>query len=266
MFSLGQALAPRRCCLHVIAGSRTSLATRARALTSTRIRSSAMPASIEDGVQEISVVGICGSLRENSLTKQALTAALQGAKEARCTVELIDLNDYQLYFCDGLEYESKNAKKGSNDLQKLKHKVKNAQGLLLGTPEYHNSYSGVLKNAMDLMGFDEFEGKVIGLVAVSGGAMGGITAVTGLRDVCRALHAWVIPDQCTVPQAWKNLEEPDIQKRLKKVGRQVALYSHLHANARAKEFLSMIERGAENPGGFQEEKAFEEASAAAGGG
>ncbi len=31
----------------------------------------------------------------------------------------------------------------------------------LGTPEYHAGYSGVLKNALDYMGFAEFEGKMI---------------------------------------------------------------------------------------------------------
>jgi FMN reductase len=50
--------------------------------------------------------------------------------------------------------------------------------------------AGVLKNALDLMGFEEFEGKVVGLVAVSGGAMGGLSALNGLRDISRALHAW----------------------------------------------------------------------------
>ncbi len=45
--------------------------------------------------------------------------------------------------------------------------VAGAQGIILGTPEYHGSFSGVLKNALDLMGFDEFEGKMIGLWSAS---------------------------------------------------------------------------------------------------
>jgi len=65
-------------------------------------------------------------------------------------------------------------------------KVKRAQGILLATPEYHGGYSGVLKNALDLMGFDEFEGKMIGLVGVSGGNMGAFGALSSLRSVGRA--------------------------------------------------------------------------------
>lgn len=36
--------------------------------------------------------------------------ALQGAAEGHCNVELIDLSEYDLYFCDGLEFQSKRAK------------------------------------------------------------------------------------------------------------------------------------------------------------
>lgn len=62
--------------------------------------------------------------------------------------------------------------------------------------------SGVLKNALDLMGFDEFMGRVVGLIAVSGGELGGFGPLAGLRNVCRALHAWVVPEQALVPRAW----------------------------------------------------------------
>lgn len=207
--------------------------------------------------ENINIVGICGSLREGSLTKQALKLALTGAEQAHCSVELIDLNEYNLYFCDGLEFQSTRAKSHvPNDVAKLRAKVTAAHGLLLATPEYHNSFSGVLKNALDLMGFDEFEGKVIGLVGISGGAQGGLTALGQLREVGRALHAWVIPDQCTVPQAWKNLSDPDIQSRLMKVGKQVAKYSHLHANKQAQDFLQLFESAAVNPGGTNNPEEF----------
>jgi NAD(P)H-dependent FMN reductase len=49
---------------------------------------------------------------------------------------------------------------------------------IAGTPLYHGSYSGVLKNAIDPMGFHEFEDKMVGLVGVSGGRMGAGNALT----------------------------------------------------------------------------------------
>src|SRR6266480_5619100 len=145
------------------------------------------------------VVGICGSIRRGSYTRMAVQIALRGAQELGAQTGLIDLKDYQLVFCDGKEDESPLPE----DVFKLRREVSQAGGIILGTPEYHGSFSGVLKNALDLMGFDEFEGKMLGLVGVSGGKMGAFTGLLDLRNIGRTLHAWVIPEQASVPEAWK---------------------------------------------------------------
>ncbi len=117
--------------------------------------------------------------------------------------------------------------------------------------------SGVLKNALDLTGFKEFEGKLIGLVGVSGGLMGATNALVSLRNVGRALHAWVIPDQVSIPQAWRKFDEvgalndEGIRKRLQKIGQQVAHYSYLHTPDNQKAFLNEWQDAPENPGGIR---------------
>src|SRR5882762_11225252 len=149
------------------------------------------------------IVGISGSLRPGSYTTMAVAVALQGAAELKCETKLINLRDYQLVFCDVKDDESQFPK----DVLRLREEVKQAQGIILGTPEYHGGYSGVLKNALDLMGFEEFEGKMLGLVGVSGGAMGAFSALESLRNIGRALHAWVVPEQASIPQAWQEFDE-----------------------------------------------------------
>jgi hypothetical protein len=57
------------------------------------------------------------------------------------------------------------------------------------------------------MGFEEFEGKMLGLVGVSGGTMGAFSALEGLRNIGRALHAWVVPEQASIRQAWQKFDE-----------------------------------------------------------
>jgi NAD(P)H-dependent FMN reductase len=199
----------------------------------------------------IQVAGICGSLRQESFSNMALQVALAGAKEAGAQTRLIDLREYRLIFCDGKEDESGYP----TDVFKLREDVRAAQGIILATPEYHGGYSGVLKNALDLMGFEEFEGKMLGLVGVSGGGMGAFGALNNLRAVGRALHAWVIPEQASIPQAWKvfdaagNLQDSDLEKRLKDVGRQVARFAYLHTSKQAQEFLRVWEAAPVNPGG-----------------
>jgi len=197
---------------------------------------------------KIHIAGICGSLRAGSYTRMALAVALRGAAAAGATTQLIDLGDYRLSFCDG-------GAQVPADVLRLRADVQRAHGLILATPEYHGGYSGVLKNALDLMGFDEIEGKLIGLVGVSGGAMGGIAALNALREVGRALHAWVVPEQASVPAASEvfdaagQCQNPAIEKRLAGVGRQVAKFAGLHNSAAYREFFQLWETARKNPGG-----------------
>ena len=199
----------------------------------------------------ILIVGIVGSLREISYTRMAVRIALAGAAETGATTRLIDLRDYTLPFCDGSGKEAE----GFPDLARLREEVAAAHGIILGTPDYHGSYSGVLKNALDLMGFKEFEGKVIGLVGVAGGALGTVNALNDLRKVGRSLHAWVVPQQAAIPQAWKHfndageLDNPEYEKRLNEVGREVARFASLLNAEETRRFLELWERAMPNPGG-----------------
>lgn len=205
----------------------------------------------ESSETSVRITGICGSLRNGSYTRMAVNIALQGAAELGAQTHLIDLRDYGLIFCDGKEDESSYP----DDVFRLRDEVKAAQGIILGTPEYHGGISGALKNALDLMGFDEFEGKLLALVGVSGGGMGGLNALNSLRTVGRSLHAWVIPDQACIPEAWNvfddagNLTDSSLEERVKEVGRQVARFTYLHTSEKAMEFLRLWEGATPNPGG-----------------
>jgi FMN reductase len=202
----------------------------------------------------IQVVGICDSLRKGSCARMALHVALEGAKEAGARNRLIDLSEYQLIFCDAKEDESVYPK----DVFKLREDVRAAQGIILVTPECHGGYSGVLKNALDLTGFEEFEGKMLGLVGVSAGRMGALGAMNSLREVGRALHARMIPEQAAIPEAYKvfdesgTLQDRDLEQHVKEVGRQVARFAYLHTSEQAKDFLKAWEGALVNPGGAKD--------------
>lgn len=177
---------------------------------------------------QINVVAICGSIREGSTTHAALSLALAGAREEGAEVELIDLRDYQLMFHSAATDDS--------DVSKLKEKVRSAHGILLGTPEYHGSFSGVLKYVLDLMGYDEFENKVVGLIGVSGGHLGAVNALSMLRTVGASLRAWVVPTSVSIPHAsdafdeMGNLHDPELGIRVKLVGREVTRFAALKYN------------------------------------
>jgi NAD(P)H-dependent FMN reductase len=199
----------------------------------------------------VHVVAICGSLRAESLTRAGLVAALQGARELGATTQLIDLVDYHVPLFDASLVDAELPE----GVFRLRQAVRQAQGVLLGTPEYHAGYSGVLKNALDFMGFAEFEGKMIGLLAVSGGRMGAVNALNGLRAIGRSLHAWVVPYEVSIPQAWRQfdgegaIKDPELAERVRELGRQVARFAYLHSAEQALAFLRAWEEAPANPGG-----------------
>ena len=144
----------------------------------------------------VKIVGIGGSLRVDSYSQIALEIAARRAEALGAEVEILDLRQMNLPFCDGGEYPD------FPDVEKLQKIVKEADGLILATPEYHGSVSGVLKNALDLMSFEQLDGKVTGLISVLGGQANS-NALNDLRVIMRWVHAWVIPEQIAIPQAWK---------------------------------------------------------------
>jgi len=175
------------------------------------------------------VMGLAGSLRAESATRMAVRYALTGAEDEGAKIELMDLAAYNLPFL-GREKEQP----GARDVERFRADLRAADGIILGSPEIHGSFSGVLKNALDLTGSDEFEGKMVGLVGVAGGQMGAVETLSQLRTVGRSLHAWVVPTQASIGDsgtAFNQRGEPvrsEVGNRLRSVGRQVAHFARLH--------------------------------------
>ncbi len=148
----------------------------------------------------VKVVGIIGSLRTDAYSALAMQQAINRVKDLGAEVEILDLREMTLPFCDGgSEYPD------YPDVEVLRDKVKAADGLILATPEYHGSVSGVLKNALDLMSFEHLSGKVAGLISVLGGQSNS-NALNDLRIIVRWVHGWVIPEQIAVGQAWQAFD------------------------------------------------------------
>jgi NAD(P)H-dependent FMN reductase len=149
----------------------------------------------------IKIVGINGSLRPGSYSAMALEVAISRVGALGVETEIIDLRKLSLPFCNGGDDYS-----DYPDVAQMQQTVKSAAGLILATPEYHGSVSGVMKNALDLMSFEELSGKVAGLISVLGGQSNS-NALNDLRIILRWVHAWVIPEQISLGQAWKVFNE-----------------------------------------------------------
>lgn len=177
------------------------------------------PSTGPDGVR---VVAICGSLREQSNTRVALETVLDAASERGARTELVDLREYALppFHADA------GAVGDANDLARV---VGDADVVVLGTPNYHGSYSGVLKNALDYLGRDEFADKTVGLLEVAGGEFPG-SALAHLRAVARTLNAWTLPLEVAIPSSHTTVTDDrivddDVRERARRLGEEAVDYA-----------------------------------------
>ncbi|RYG71062.1 NADPH-dependent oxidoreductase [bacterium] len=175
------------------------------------------------------VVGICGSLSADSSTRRVLTLALEAAAAAGASTELLDLRDFHLPFAEsGFDPDA------YPDVARFNQIVRESDGLIWATPEYHGSFSGVLKNALDLGSFPEYKGKVVALLGVAAGQIGAINALSHLRTVGRQLHLWVLPAQVSIARAYAafdeegRLKDESLAASVENLGRELTKWARLH--------------------------------------
>lgn len=82
--------------------------------------------------------------------------------------------------------------------------LSSSDGLILISPEYHGSYTGVLKNAMDHF-WAEFKRKPMGVVATGSGKFGGINASTEMQQLILSVGGFPMPVKLIVPYIHKVL-------------------------------------------------------------
>jgi NAD(P)H-dependent FMN reductase len=172
----------------------------------------------------------------------ALSLVLKGAAEFDVTTNLVDLRDYELVFLGKVDPDEY-----PDDVFRLRKQLKESQGIILGTPEYHGSLSGSLKNMLDLMSTEQFEGKIVGLVGVAGGHIGAINSLNTLRTIGRNLHCWVLPEDVSIADSATAFNEdgtandPAIEDRLLNMGRQVVKFASMQRRIQRDEFMKMWE-------------------------
>jgi chromate reductase len=136
----------------------------------------------------IKVLGVSGSLRQGSYNSAALRAA-QELAPAGMTIEIFDLSPFPLY------NEDVKQKGFPPVVQDFRARIKAADALLLATPEYNYSVSGVLKNAIDWASRppeQPFDGKPIAIMGASPGMLGAARAQYHLRQMFVPLNGLVL--------------------------------------------------------------------------
>lgn len=88
----------------------------------------------------------------------------------------------------------------SEQLQKVHSLLHESDGFIAITPEYNHSFSGAIKNMLDMF-MPEYEKKPFGIVSYSASAFGGIRANEALRPVINELQAIATPTPLIISKA-----------------------------------------------------------------
>jgi chromate reductase len=127
----------------------------------------------------MNIIGISGSLRAGSFNSAALRAAA-GLAPAGVTFDMADLAAIPLY------NEDERARAMPAAVATLVAQIRAADAVMIATPEYNYSISGVLKNAIDWVSRADnqpFAGKPIAIIGASAGQLGTARAQYDLRKI-----------------------------------------------------------------------------------
>ena len=139
------------------------------------------------------IVGIGGTTQTGSSPEKALIYALALAGAQGAETELFDGSSIRLPM-----YTPESTER-SEDARKLISALRRAHGIILSTPCYHGSVSGLLKNALDYvedMARDQhpyFDGRSVGLIVCGYGWQSTAITLSALRSIVHALRGWPTP-------------------------------------------------------------------------
>lgn len=177
----------------------------------------------ESAVTGPSVVLISGSVRPGNYTAKALALVADELQRLGVAHGTIDPASLALPM-PGLD-------PGSAAMKALQAKVKAATGVVLATPEYHGSFSSVIKLVIENLGFPSvLAGKPVGLLGVAAGAIGAIKSLEQLRGICSHVGAVVLPLHVSVANVQRVFDaegrclDPGIEKLVRGVAKGLLDY------------------------------------------
>ena len=185
------------------------------------------------------ILGIGGTTRPGSSSERALAVALEAAAVAGAETSLIGGAELQLPMYDpavpGLPHAA----------ERLIAEARRCHGLVIASPGYHGTISGMIKNAIDYI--EELradpapylDGRAVGCIACAYGWQATGTTLVALRSIVHSLRGWPTPLGVGIKSA-RSVFGPDggcmdegVRFQLQTVGRQVVEFARMQIAARA---------------------------------
>ena len=165
------------------------------------------------------VVTVSGSVREGNNTNKALNVVESYLKGKNVEVVRIDARKFDLSL-PGFEEKE--------DSLKIQDLVSSADGIVMATPEYHGSYSSVIKMIIENLGFPSvLSAKPVSLLGVAAGQLGAVKSLEHLRSVSAHLGMFALPKSVSIAGVHTVFDDQGIIKddaiksRLEGLGQQL---------------------------------------------
>ena len=153
------------------------------------------------------IVGVGGTTRPGSSSERALRYALSLAAAQGADVELFDGASINLPMYAPESFVR------SEGAQRLIEALRRAHGVILSTPCYHGSVSGLVKNALDYtedMCKDAepyLDGRAVGLIVCGHGWQSTGVVLSAFRSIVHALRGWPTPMGVAINTLVERFEE-----------------------------------------------------------
>lgn len=177
--------------------------------------------------EPLNVLAVVGSLHRESVTRTVIQHVADQLRAAGCSVDVLDLDKEPLPL-----YQPDTAGE-HHGFPAMQARVDRADVFILGTPDYHGSISGTLKNFLDHF-WREFAGKLFATVVASHEK--GLTVTDQLRTIARQCYAWSLPYGISFTERQEvqdgRIVSDPFKQRLEMMIRDVRVYGALLARQR----------------------------------
>src|SRR5215217_3121137 len=180
----------------------------------------------------VNVLGVAGSMRQQSYSTRALKMVLEEAKKYNAESYMLELRKINLRLYDPSEItpeEFSSNNNNTNVLDTITTSLRWADVFVLASPDYHGSMSGAMKNFLDYF-WEEFAGKTFGYIVASHEK--GLTVADQMRTAIRQCYGWSMPYNISI-NGEKDFDSKGIlvnstlAKRIKMLARDLVIYGTL---------------------------------------
>ena len=175
----------------------------------------------------LNVLAVVGSLQRGSVSRAVIHHVAELLRGSGCSVDILD------FLKEPLALYNPDTAHELAGYPELQARVDRADVIILGTPDYHGSLSGAMKNFLDHF-WHEFAGKLF--VTIVASHERGLTVTDQLRTIARQCYAWTLPYGVSFTEDVDvkdgQVVSDSLQKRLEMVIRDARVYGELLARQR----------------------------------